>query len=149
MRAYLVHHADAVGPEVDSQRPLSFLGRIQADRLAERARDKGVKPDVIWHSGKLRSRQTAEPFLRACNPFADFRMVRGLRSEDPVEWMRDELAAESRNVLLVGHMPHIAALAHTLSPSSAAFPLHGFVAFERDATGGWTELLRIAVDGDR
>jgi phosphohistidine phosphatase len=147
VRAYLVHHADAVGPDVDSQRPLSFLGRVQADRLAERAHQHGVRPDAIWHSGKLRARQTAEPFLRVCNPFADFRMVRGLRSEDPVELMRDELAAETRHVMLVGHMPHIAALAHALSPDSAPFPLHSLVAFERDERGSWSELLRIATAG--
>jgi len=141
-----VHHADAVGPDVDSQRPLSAVGRFQADQLAERARDRGVHPETIWHSGKLRARQTAEPFLRACNPFADFRMVRGLRPEDPIEWMRDELAAETRDVLLVGHMPNIADLAHAMSPASARFPLHGLVLFERDAERGWTELFRIAVD---
>lgn len=146
VRVCLVHHADAVGPDVDPQRPLSELGRSQADRLAARAHEQGIKPDVIWHSGKLRARQTAEPFLRACNPFADFRMVRGLRPEDPVDWMRDELAAETRAVLLVGHMPHIAALSQTLLPGSAQFPLHGLVAIERSEDGRWVELFRIAID---
>jgi len=148
VRVCLVHHADAVGPHVDPQRPLSELGFAQADRLAERARDRGVKPDVIWHSGKLRARQTAEPFLRVCNPFADFRMVRGLRPDDSVQWIRDDLAAETREVLLVGHMPHIAELSRTLAPGSAPFPLHGLVLFEKDAAAGWTELFRISVDRD-
>ena len=147
VRVCLVHHADAVGPGVDPQRPLSELGLKQADLLAARAHECGVKPDVIWHSGKLRSRQTAEPFLRACNPFADFRMVRGLRPDDPVQWMRDELAAETRDVLLVGHMPNIAELSHTLAHASGMFPLHGLVMFER-TEAGWAELFRIAVDGD-
>ena len=31
MRVCVVHHADAVGPHVDPQRPLSALGRQQAD----------------------------------------------------------------------------------------------------------------------
>jgi phosphohistidine phosphatase len=146
MRACLVHHADAVGPDVDPQRPLSEAGLAHADDLSSRAAEAGVKPDVIWHSGKLRSRQTAEPFLRACNPFADFRMVRGLRPDDSIQWMRDDLAAESRHVLLVGHMPHIAGLLRSLVPSSAAFPLHGLVLLERNEAGGWTELLRIAND---
>ena len=148
VRVCLVHHADAVGPDVDSQRPLSERGFSQADQLADSARERGVHPDVIWHSGKLRSRQTAEPFLRACNPFADFRMVRGLRPDDPIEWMRDELAAESREVLLVGHMPNIAGLARALAPASAAFPLHGLVVLEKNEDSGWAELFRIAVDRD-
>ena len=148
VRVCLVHHANAVGPGVDSQRPLSELGRSQADRLAARAREHGLRPEVIWHSGKLRSRQTAEPFLRVCNPFADFRMVRGLRPDDPVDWMRDDLAAETREVLLVGHMPHIAELLHALVPAAASFPLHGLVAVERSEDGTWTELFRVASDGD-
>jgi len=147
-RVCLVHHADAVGPDVDPLRPLSEFGRLQADRVATRAHECGIAPDVIWHSGKVRSRQTAEAFLRVCNPFADFRMVRGLRPDDPVEWMSDELKAETRRVLLVGHMPHIAALSHAMVPTAASFPLHGLVAFERDDEGKWVELLRIAVDGD-
>jgi phosphohistidine phosphatase len=114
MQVCLVHHADAVGPAEDPLRPLSELGHQQAERLAASARDRGVRPAAIWHSGKLRARQTAEAFLRACNPFAEFRMVRGLRPDDPPEWMRHELVAESRDVLLVGHMPSIAALARTL-----------------------------------
>ena len=148
VRVCLVHHADAVGPDVDPQRPLSERGLSQADQLADRARERGVRPDVIWHSGKLRSRQTAEPFLRACNPFADFRMVRGLRPDDPIEWMRDELAAETREVLVVGHMPNIAGLARSLVPASAAFPLHGLVVLEKDESSAWAELFRIAIDRD-
>jgi len=82
MRLVLVHHADAVGPEVDPQRPLSMVGRFDVERLAAAAAAKGVKPAVIWHSGKLRSRQTAEAFWKACNPFAEFKAMRGLQPSD-------------------------------------------------------------------
>ena len=58
----LVHHGDAVGPGVDPMRPLSSVGRAATERLAGLAAQRGVKPDVIWHSGKLRARQTAELF---------------------------------------------------------------------------------------
>lgn len=143
MRLYLLHHADAVGPEVDPQRPLSGVGRAHADHLAGQALERGCAPAAIWHSGKLRGRQTAEAFLRLCNPFAEFKMVRGLRSEDPAEWMRDELLGESRDVLLVGHMPHIADLARLMSPGSAAFPLNGLIAFERSGEERtWKEAWR-------
>jgi phosphohistidine phosphatase len=144
MIAVLVHHSDAVGPAIDPQRPLSELGLRQAATLAAQARAAGVLPVVIWHSGKLRARQTADAFLRACNPMADVRMVRGLRPEDPPEWMRDELGAETRDVLLVGHMPHLAALARSLSPDAGEFPLNGVVAFSRSGDRSWTELWRLA-----
>jgi phosphohistidine phosphatase len=82
---YLVHHADAVSPEVDPQRPLSERGRAHAERLAGEAAARGVKPAAVWHSGKLRARQTAEPFWRACNPLAEFAAIRGLQPDDPPE----------------------------------------------------------------
>lgn len=139
----LVHHSDALGAHVDAQRPLSARGLAQAERLAEHVKARGFVPAAIWHSGKLRGRQTAEAFLRRCGPFAEFKMVRGLQPEDPAEWMRDELLGESRDVLLVGHLPHIADLAWLMSPGSETLPLNGLIAFEREAEGRtWKEAWR-------
>jgi phosphohistidine phosphatase len=138
----LVHHADAVGPDVDPQRPLSSLGLEQADRLAARAKAAKFSPATIWHSGKLRGRQTAEAFLRACNPFAEFRMVRGLRPDDPPEIIRDALRGETRDLLAVGHMPHIAALLPMLVSDAAPFPPHGLVILETTDGVSWKETWR-------
>jgi phosphohistidine phosphatase len=142
MHVLLVHHAEAVGPAVDPQRPLSAAGRAQAGRLADAVRALEWKPDAIWHSGKLRARQTAEALLRACNPSADFRMVRGLQPDDPPAWIRDQLVAETRRVAVVGHMPHIAALALVLCPDGDGVPAHGAVGFDRDGEGQFVERWR-------
>ncbi|MGH9373254.1 MAG: SixA phosphatase family protein [Vicinamibacterales bacterium] len=131
---FLVHHADAVDALVDPQRPLSEAGRQHAEQLASRAQARGVKPTVIWHSGKLRARQTAEPFWRLCNPLAEFAATRGLQPGDPPEWIRTVLESDPRDVMLVGHMPHIARLLHLLTEADASapgFPAHGLVALER------------------
>ena len=106
--------------------------------MAKAAVATGFAPAAIWHSGKLRSRETAEAFLRACAPFAQFRMIRGLLPEDPPEWLRDELAAEDRDVLLVGHMPHISRLTALLSGGAVTMPLHGTVGFEKGEDGRWS-----------
>jgi len=142
VQGILVHHADALSPAIDAERPLSSRGLAQAAWLAGALTRAGFVPDAIWHSGKRRARQTAEAFLRACSPSAEFRMVRGLRPDDPPEWMRSELAAESRQVLLAGHMPHIADLLRLLSPGSAPFPPHGAVVLSRREDGGWDEAWR-------
>jgi phosphohistidine phosphatase len=145
MRVCLVHHAEAVAPSVDPQRPLSTAGQRQATELAARVHALGFAPAAIWHSGKLRSRQTAEAFLRVY-PFAAFQMVRGLRPDDPPVWLRDELNAETRDVLLVGHMPHLPGLMRELVPGSLAsgeFPLHGAIVFDRGDRGIWRELARL------
>jgi phosphohistidine phosphatase len=144
MLLYLVHHADAVGPEIDPQRPLSMDGRAQAESLAARAKAAGCAPAAIWHSGKLRARQTAEPFFRLCNPFADFRMVRGLLPDDPPQHLRDAVAGEPRDILAAGHMPSIREILRSLSPTSAPLPLHGMVALETSDSGlTWTERWRL------
>ena len=132
----LVHHADAVGPDVDPQRPLSAAGRAHADRLARDLAAKVVRPAAIWHSGKLRARQTAEAFLRTCNPMAEFSAIRGLQPTDPPEWIRDRLAGESRDVMLVGHMPSLPRILATLThEESREYPPHGAVALEAEGEG--------------
>lgn len=144
---YLVHHADAVGPDVDAQRPLSEAGRSHAGQLAAEAARRGVKPDVVWHSGKLRARQTAEAFWRACNPLAELAAIRGLQPTDPPEWIRDRVAGEARDVMLVGHFPNLPRLLHLLTTgaaddASAEFPAHGIVALEALEVPRWVERWR-------
>lgn len=138
---YLVHHAEAVGPDVDPQRPLSSAGRAHAELLASRAAAHGAKPYAVWHSGKLRARQTAEAFWRACNPLAELKAIRGLQPSDPVIWVRDLLEGEEREVMLVGHMPHLPQLLRVLTGRAEAapleFPLHGIVALERERDARW------------
>ena len=130
-------------PFEDPQRPLTPRGHVQAEWLAEQVRAAGLVPAAIWHSGKLRSRQTAEPFYRICNPLASFNMVRGLRPEDSLESIRDALLRETRDVLLVGHRPHVFLLLRALAPESAPFPTHGLVVLEFDETSAtWRELWR-------
>src|SRR3989304_6187872 len=98
---YLVHHADAVGP------------------------------GAIWPRGKLRARQTAEAFWRTCNPTAEFKATRGLQPSDPPEWTKDLLAGETRDVMLVGHMPSLPRIFRLLVAGNEGagleFSEHGFV----------------------
>ena len=146
MRLYLVHHGDAVGPDVDPMRSLSARGRDAVEALAAAAAARAVRPDVVWHSGKLRSRQTADAFRRLCNPQAEFTATRGLQPADPPRWIADGLIGETRTVLLVGHMPHLPQLLHLLVAGRderglVEFPLHGMVELE-EREGTWTEVRR-------
>ncbi len=135
MRLVLVHHGDAVGPDVDPRRPLSAWGRDTVDRLAAETAARGVSPAVIWHSGKLRARETAEAFWRACNPFAEFSATRDLQPEDSPEWIRDRLRGESRDVLIAGHYPHLPRLLTLLLKVNVSFPQNGVVALISDDEG--------------
>jgi phosphohistidine phosphatase len=152
---YLVHHAHALAPDVDHMRPLSSLGRGQAERVARAALARGAKPAAVWHSGKLRAKQTAEICWRTLNPLAAFSIARGLQPDDDPETMwavlNAEIPAESptpgaSGVLIAGHMPHLPRLLRRLTTGRrdglADFPQHGCVALER--TGDrWEERWRI------
>lgn len=152
MLLYLVHHGEAVGPEVDPRRPLSTAGRIAVDGLAARAALKGAKPSVVWHSGKLRAKQTAAAFWRACNALADFSAARNLQPDDPPQWIADRLVGETRDILIAGHYPHLPRLLALLlrnEQAQSAFPPHGVVALQSiDEGETWTEEWRLA-PGDR
>ena len=147
MLLYLVHHGDAVGPDVDPRRPLSAEGHAEVERLAALAAARGAKPEVVWHSGKLRTKQTAEAFWRACNALAEFAVTRDLQPDDPPQWMRDRLRGETRDVLLAGHFPYLPRLLALLVTGGEAgvdFPLNGVVALETvDAGDTWREVWRL------
>jgi phosphohistidine phosphatase len=141
MWLYLVHHGDAVASEIDARRPLSDAGRQAVEQLAEQAASRGVKPVAIWHSGKLRARETAEIYLAAINPSATFTATRGLQPDDDPEWMRDSLMGEADDLMIVSHYPFLPALFQLLCGPEAVFPQHGAVALERTGDG-WTERWR-------
>ena len=147
---FLAHHGKAVGPDVDPRRPLSDIGRAEVDRLAGKAAANGAKPAIVWHSGKLRAKQTAEAYWRACNALAEFAATRDIQPDDPPQWLRDRLRAESRDVLIAGHFPYMPRLLSLLvsgGDAGADFPLNGVVALStEDAGETWRELWRIEND---
>jgi phosphohistidine phosphatase len=144
---YLVHHGQAVSPDVDPRRPLSPEGRAGVARIAAQTAALGAVPAVVWHSGKLRAKQTAEEFWRACNALAELSASRDLQPDDPPEWMRDRLRAESRDILIAGHFPYLPrllALLVTGGEAGVSFPEHGVVALETcDEGETWQERWRL------
>ena len=147
MHVFLVHHGEAVGPDIDARRPLSESGRADVVRIAAQAAAQGATPAVVWHSGKLRAKETAQEFWRACNALAEFAATRDLQPDDPPQWMRDRLRGEPRDVLIAGHFPHLPRLLSLLvsgGEAGADFPPHGIVALvTEDAGETWREAWRI------
>jgi phosphohistidine phosphatase len=144
---YLVHHGEAVGPDVDAMRPLSDRGRAAVLLVADEALRRGTTPEAIWHSGKLRARQTAEAFWKVCQPFATLTAERGLQPTDPPTWIRDRLIGETRDLMLVGHMPNLERLYRLMigdddRTPTTEFPLHGMTALETRGDR-WEEVWRI------
>lgn len=115
--------------------------------LAQKAAERGAKPEIIWHSGKLRAKQTAEAYWKRCNPLATLRATRGLQPTDPTNWIVDSIAGETKQLMLAGHFPHLPRLLGRLVSGNsdagpADFPLNGIVALEQ-VEGKWVERWRI------
>jgi phosphohistidine phosphatase len=142
---YLVQHGQAKAEDEDPQRPLTDRGAEDVAWVAHRAIDRfGVHPRRIVHSGKTRAGQTADIWGRLID--VDAEEVDGLApNDDPATWAR-QLADEPDDVLVVGHLPHLARLASLLAIGDAGRPLNGFrqgglVAMEHTDAGWIVALL--------
>jgi phosphohistidine phosphatase len=141
---YLVQHGQAKCEGEDPQRPLTDRGADDVAWVAHWAVDRfGVRPSRIIHSAKTRSGQTAQIWGRLIG--VDPEEGGGLApNDDPTTWVR-RLAAETGDVMLVGHLPHLAKLAGLLLTGDPDRQLVGFrpgglVAVEH-TDAGWAAVL--------
>ena len=145
MMLYLMQHAQAVPEEVDPLRPLSEEGRTTIARVAAHVALRSLAVEHIYHSGKLRARQTAE-ILGAVLHLEDWaEQLDGLNPKDRAaplaRWLRVETqkSAES-GIVLVSHLPLLDRLASLLltgdeEMSVIAFQYAALVALEPKGDG--------------
>ena len=140
MHVYLVRHGEANGEDVDPERHLSGRGADEFRQIAAAAvSELGMRPARVLHSGKARARETAEIWSRLID--ADMAEGDGLApNDDPSIWAT-RLEAETDDVMLVGHLPHLERLVGLLvtgdaDAAVAGFPAGGLVALER-TDDGW------------
>jgi len=141
MHIYLVQHGEAVSKEENPGRPLSEKGasdvRSIGDFLYQHARL--LVPEIL-HSGKLRAAETAELLARCLN--AAYDVGPDLQpNDDPGLWSA-HLAARSKDVMLVGHLPHLERLASLLlcgdtNRRVVSFHNAGVVCLARDEENTW------------
>jgi len=114
MNLYLVQHAEPVSKEQDPQRPLSARGLADIGKVAAyAAKHCGIKTKQIYHSGKLRARQTAEVLATGLKLPAPAETDGLAPLDDPTIWA-GRFTESSDNIMLVGHLPHMGRLASLL-----------------------------------
>jgi phosphohistidine phosphatase len=127
VRLYLVQHGQAKTEDEDPERSLTDQG-----------------PARVFHSGKARARQSAEIWGELLH--AAIEQAGGLApNDDPTTWL-ERLNAEADDILLVGHLPHLARLAGLLLIGDADhsvinFRPGGLVGLERSDQGWHASLL--------
>jgi len=138
MRLFLIRHAHAVAADEDAERPLSKKGREQVKRLGHFLKDsEAFRPDEIWHSPLLRSRETAKLLAKKIGFTAPLIEVEGLEPEDDARATAARLKTMRRDLAIIGHEPHLSALASELvvqRAKTSAFVLRksSVLALERD-----------------
>ena len=142
MRLYLVQHGAAKTEAEDPLRGLTDEGRQTVERIAQFLAPLQLALDRIEHSEKLRARQTAEILATRLRPPEGTKQVAGMAPNDDVQLTVSRLERESRDLMLVGHLPHLSRLVARLLGLEAdrtvvQFQMGGVVRIDRAESGGW------------
>jgi len=107
----LVRHGEAMSEAQDPARPLTEKGRHQAGLTGEWFDRLNVQLDVIWHSTKLRAKQTAELIAGKLRAKPALEQIEGLEPVAEVAPIAEKIEAERRErIMIVGHLPFLARL---------------------------------------
>jgi phosphohistidine phosphatase len=104
---------------VDASRALSPTGRTEIELLADRCAAAGLRVRQIRHSGLVRARQTAEILAAKLAPPGGVQMMRGITPDGDEVGTAIELEALDEPVLVVSHMPFVAALCESMTGAPA------------------------------
>ncbi|MFC1480421.1 phosphohistidine phosphatase SixA [Candidatus Omnitrophota bacterium] len=151
MKLYLVQHGEATSKDINPERPLTEKGREDASKTALFLKKSGITVDVIWHSTKLRAIETAQVFEKELTPTGGILQKEGLAPNDPTEGIFSEAEAESKDIMIVGHLPFIqkiAALVLLGSESSKIirFNMGGVVCLKKSEEGFWQLVFEVIPD---
>lgn len=115
MIVYLIRHAEAADLVPDHARPLTAHGRHQVALLAQfLKRSRAFAPAEVQHSPLVRARETAQLLLHELALAVPLRPVAGLTPEDDPRLFAATLERMTRPTAVVGHEPHLSALASLL-----------------------------------
>ncbi|MBB2683129.1 SixA phosphatase family protein [Rhizobium sophoriradicis] len=128
-RIYLLRHAEAALAEPgqrDFDRPLNEKGYGDAEIIADKAADKGYRPDLLISSTALRCRDTADAVHRAVGSGLDVRYVDALYNATVDTYLEIVDAQDQAAVMLVGHNPTMEqALEALIGPEAMVSALPG------------------------
>jgi phosphohistidine phosphatase len=143
MHIYLVQHAEAKKEEEDPSRPLSEKGIQDIKKVASSVSQLNIRIHKIFYSTKLRARQTAEVLFENLKPLGGISEVDGLSPlDDPNIWA-ERVKSIPDDVVLVGHLPHLARLVSLLlcgdeNKDIVSFKMAGIVCLNRDDNEIWS-----------
>ena len=109
-RLYLVQHGQAETTTDYLDRPLSEVGRATTDHVAAWAARHGLRVNEIWHSGRLRAKQTADIFAQRLCTSSGAVARDGMNPHDDVRAFGEKLIDAPDSLMIVGHLPFLSRL---------------------------------------
>jgi phosphohistidine phosphatase len=125
MTLYLVQHGKNLSENLDIHKGLSEEGIAEVKRIAEVARQYGIKVLNILHSGKTRTRQTAQIFASSLDVKNEIEQAEGMKPLDDVVKFAEKIKG-SENIMVVGHLPFLEKLTSFLVVGSDEKPIFKF-----------------------
>ena len=132
MGLFLVQHGEATREDENPDRPLTDRGRRDVHHVIRLATNVGaIAAERIVHSGKTRAAQSAAAWGEALGVAVD--AADGLAPRDDPQIWASRVANTPVDLMLVGHLPHLAKLAGLLVAGDSERPV---VAFRQGALVG-------------
>ncbi len=115
MHIYLIRHAHADDGVDDALRPLRKKGLRQIRDMGRFLRESGaMDANVFWHSPLIRAAETANRLAKRLKSSVKLVQVGGLRPQDDPDVIARKLGDLHAPVAVIGHDPHLSALASLL-----------------------------------
>lgn len=143
MKLFLIQHAQAKNREEDPQRPLTDEGKANIKKVAQHVAKTIPEITELWHSEKLRAKQTAQILAEVLKISDRLKECPGLTPNDTVCPVKERLMEIKENLAIVGHLPFLEKLASTLLCHSQeariiSFAMGGIVCLSRDQEHNWS-----------
>lgn len=142
MFVYLVQHAEAKREEEDPARDLTEKGLQDIKRVGNYLGKFNLTVSQVFHSGKTRALSTAKILATSLKPPKGVSETKGLAPlDDPGSWV-GQISKMDEDIVLVGHLPHLARLSALLitgdkEKSVINFKMGGIVCLRGMEAGQW------------
>lgn len=142
MKIYLARHGEAVAKDVDALSPLSAKGNSDIEKMARFLSTQNIHVACIFHSSKLRAKQTAN-ILSSAIKSDSIEERSNLDPLDLVSPIASEIILANQDMLYVGHMPFMGKLIGRLIASDEANDIVAFqpgtlVCLTRTSNSDWS-----------
>lgn len=114
MELYLVRHAESKTNAEDPERGLAYIGFANVRKTAGFVKKLEISVETIYHSGKLRAKQTAYELAVGVKSVTGLKQRKGIAPMDDISSMKDEIEGSDKNLLVVGHLPFMVKLTSAL-----------------------------------